>query len=376
MPWMGEGCVDISPDEQQQQMCFAPGPDSVSTPAPSDSAPADAPVSVAPASDASSNPVLASVPPAEAPPNFTPADPAQADQSPAASPDQCGPDGSTPAPGLGAPPTTGPHSQQVYPDNFVGPLQEGQQHVSDITVDGPTQLDNGIGPTTVYPDDFVGPLPPGAMHLGDYKKRVEVYSEIDHGTSQVSVNTDNFMTGPDGKPLDPNSDAGKAAAAKAAAFRSQQMGYLGEALHTDVGYGLLSDLGSAKYTTTIQRSSGATNSTGYDNPGARFSNADGTAGAGTNATVGINPDLTTFAQPGQAEQPWMTERQKYGLYHELVHAYHGVHGDTPSGSHNGTNNREFQAVGLGPYANDQYSENEFRKEMGKDLRPNYGGATW
>ena len=54
---------------------------------------------------------------------------------------------------------------------------------------------------------------------------------------------------------------------------------------------------------------------------------------------------SVLAEPGEKEQAWMSERVRYGLYHELVHAGHG------------------------PYASLPISENKIREQMGKDLRP-------
>ncbi|MFO0572392.1 MAG: M91 family zinc metallopeptidase [Polyangia bacterium] len=268
-------------------------------------------------------------------------------------------------------------STDLIPDNFVGPLQEGQHRVSDLSVDKPTVMNHGMGPVQVYPDDFVGPLPPGAMSLKDYKKRIEVYSEIAHGTSQISVDTSNFMVGADGKPLDPKSKEYAEAKAKADAFRAQTMGNLGELLRTDHGYDFMSDLGSAKHHTRIQHGTALSNETGYEgDTAARFLGDDKKPGAGCDAVISINPDLKTFAGPGEKEDPWMTERPKYGLYHEMIHAYHAVHGDTVKGKHNGINEREFQAAGLGPYAKEKFSENSIRKAMGKEERPHYSGVHW
>jgi hypothetical protein len=268
-------------------------------------------------------------------------------------------------------------SGDLIPDNFIGPLQKGQQRVSELAVDKPTVMNHGMGAVTVYPDGFIGPLPKGAMSLADYKKRMEVYSEISHGTSQVSIDTSNFMVGTDGKPLDPKSKEYADAKIKADAFRSQTMGNLGELLRTEQGYDFLSDLGSAKHHTRIEHGTADTNETGYEgNAAARFLGADGKPGAGCDAVIRIKPDLKTFAEPGEKEDPWMTERPKYGLYHEMIHAYHAVHGNTVTGTHNGINTREFQAAGLGPYATEKFSENSIREAMGKDKRPNYGGVEW
>ena len=42
----------------------------------------------------------------------------------------------------------------------------------------------------------------------------------------------------------------------------------------------------------------------------------------------MNPALKSYVALGQTEEPWMTERDKFGFYHELVHAYHDGRGDS------------------------------------------------
>ena len=262
----------------------------------------------------------------------------------------------------------------VMPNNFVGPLQKDQNRVSEIRVDAPTTLNHGLGPVNVYPDNFAGSLPPGAMRVGDYKKRVEVYSEISHGTSKVSINTDNFMVdgdpeiarvlGKPGKPFDPKSKEYAEATKRADAFKGGMMGHIGELLKTDLGLEFLEKMGSAKHSTRIEHTPGLMNETEC-----MFDKS-------SDAVIYMNPRLTTFADPGEKEQPWMTERTKYGLYHEMVHAYHAVNGDAAAGKHKDIKEREFQAVGLGRHDKERYSENAFRAAMGKPLRPSYAGVTY
>lgn len=90
----------------------------------------------------------------------------------------------------------------------------------------------------------------------------------------------------------------------------------------------------------------------------------------------MNPALTSFKLPGEKEQPWMTERVRYGMYHELVHAWHGVHGTIARGDHNRELNAEWQAVGLGQWASAPISENAIRRQMGKEERPVVGRSTY
>ena len=73
----------------------------------------------------------------------------------------------------------------------------------------------------------------------------------------------------------------------------------------------------------------------------------------------------------------MTERVQYGLYHELVHAWHGIHGTVargdvvgvgPNGQPKTVANADLQAVGLGRFANEPISENVIRGQLRKEHR--------
>jgi hypothetical protein len=146
---------------------------------------------------------------------------------------------------------------------------------------------------------------------------------------------------------------------------------LDELAHTPAGFQLLNDLvnASPKFV-TVNNWDGPRNDTHIEGDTDKaYEKKDGTPSSGTSATIGINPTLTTFAVKGEKELPWMTERVQFGLYHELVHAWHIQHGTLARGDHNGIPNAEWQAVGLGPYASSPISENKIREQMGKDLRP-------
>lgn len=93
---------------------------------------------------------------------------------------------------------------------------------------------------------------------------------------------------------------------------------------------------------------------------------------GTGSYIEIDPTNDSYETKTSGTEPWMSERVRYGLYHEMIHAYHKGKGTETSGSNAGEQNTEWQAVGLGDYKNEKYSENSIRKAMGKALRPHYG----
>ena len=157
-------------------------------------------------------------------------------------------------------------------------------------------------------------------------------------------------------------------------FRNQQIEYLKELAHTEIGFQLLSDLDASGFTVTVGSGTGG-NTTTFTN--AAFAKADGTAGAGSAATISMNPALTVYNSSDATPPAWATERAKYGLYHELVHAWHAGNGTMASESeHNGAAQNEWQALGVGPYDTLTISDNKIREAMGKGVRPGYGGMTY
>jgi NleD-like pathogen effector protein (putative zinc metallopeptidase) len=159
------------------------------------------------------------------------------------------------------------------------------------------------------------------------------------------------------------------------AFRDRRMEDLKELAQTPAGFKLLSDLDASPFKTTLVRGTADSNGAQLAMPNS-YLKPDGTPGPGFGATVRINPVVTTYADPGQKEEPWMTERQKYGFYHELVHAWHSVNGTSAPGDHQGVYNTEWQATGFGPYASAVVSDNIIRQQMGKGERPHYSGVVF
>ena len=111
---------------------------------------------------------------------------------------------------------------------------------------------------------------------------------------------------------------------------------LSELAHTDAGFQLLKDLVNAHPKWVVMNNwDGKTNQTDIDGDLQNaYEKKDGTPSLGGNAVIKMNPTLTTYATPGGKELPWMTERVQFGLYHELVHAWHIQHGTLARGLHN------------------------------------------
>jgi NleD-like pathogen effector protein (putative zinc metallopeptidase) len=157
-------------------------------------------------------------------------------------------------------------------------------------------------------------------------------------------------------------------------MRKQTIQYFDDLARTEAGFKLLSDLDASSFKTTIVPWGGEYNKTLFyreDLANAQLQR-DGKPGKGGSPEIYINSALTTFKLPGEKEQPWMTDRVRWGMYHELVHAWYGTQGTIATGSHNRELNAEWQAVGLGPWANAPISENAIRRQMGKDERPDVG----
>jgi hypothetical protein len=163
-------------------------------------------------------------------------------------------------------------------------------------------------------------------------------------------------------------------------LRRETMRYLDELAHTEAGFKLLSDLDASRFRVRISGYDGVRNDTSWSDADVvnAYERPDGTPSGGAPALIYMNPRLTTFAVRGEAEQPWMTERVRYGLYHELIHAWHGTRGTVargdvvgvgPDGKPRTIPNAELQAVGLGRFAGEPVSENVIRAQLGKEQRP-------
>jgi hypothetical protein len=141
---------------------------------------------------------------------------------------------------------------------------------------------------------------------------------------------------------------------------------------------LLNEISNSGHTITISEHPPGNGSWRPANSDARFQNADGTPGAGTNGTVRYDPNQTTMYD---GSRPWMNTTPDTILFHELAHASQGTRGmqETGTGANpsvagggGGTvNNRELQAVGLSGHGTGEWTENDYRWETGQAEREWY-----
>lgn len=188
---------------------------------------------------------------------------------------------------------------------------------------------------------------------------------IETGKSSVSIDLAYFKVTPGRE----DSESGKALIARGQSLRKEYLGYMKELAATPLGFKLLSDLDGSKHKTVLQfdLKSGDNHT--------KSAGVDATNKKGEAATIIMNPNHTYFDDnQGRRDLPWMTERQKYGYYHELVHAWRITNGTQATGrGPHGVRNAEWQATGLGPYASEPVSDNAVRRAMGKAERPEYNG---
>jgi hypothetical protein len=136
------------------------------------------------------------------------------------------------------------------------------------------------------------------------------------------------------------------------------------------GMKLLESLDKSDKTTTIRMTQpGKGNSENAENfNDGLYDTANGKPGPGTNTTVDFNPDRKKING-----EDWQTRDPAIGLGHELIHAHHDTHGTTAPAANtnyvdaNGNNRSapgyELQTVGLGPYKDNELTENKLRKDF-------------
>jgi Effector protein len=199
----------------------------------------------------------------------------------------------------------------------------------------------------------------------DAAARIALVDRIANGKSSVGIDVSQFKINP-GREDAPSAQAMFATGQR---LREQYLGYMKDLAATDAGFRLLSDLDKSAHKTVIK----------FDFKGSdNHTRSDGTGGAtngkGEAPTIIMNPNQLTFQDlKGHSDAPWMSERPKYGFYHELVHAWHISRGTQATGLTGETRNAEWQAVGFGKYADKDVNENAIRRAMGKAERPDYNG---
>ena len=278
------------------------------------------------------------------------------------------------------------------------PAQQQPSHERVRTEEDLThQVQGPLGPMSVVPDNYVGPMPNGAVRQSDYQRMTSVYGNIASGHSQVQFDTSSFFkTGPEkDKDLSLFDDpmAYLKAMGEAAQFKQQYMGYMQDLVKTPAGLKMLETLDQSKTTTKIERADpGNGNVTQATKSEDSIVQPDGSPGKGTGSRIWADPRANEWDAETchSGVQPWMTDRPRFGFYHELVHAYHNSRGDaaTSPRGHGYTQcsdpkdipwpiqETEWQTAALGPYAGNQVSENAIRAQMGVPQRPTYSGGTY
>ncbi|HEV8678710.1 MAG TPA: M91 family zinc metallopeptidase [Stellaceae bacterium] len=152
-------------------------------------------------------------------------------------------------------------------------------------------------------------------------------------------------------------------------FRQQALGALSRLAITPTGLGLLQSIDSSGKTVSIQQTGG-----GNSENAANFANGlrnpiTGAAGPGSNSVVSWNPNTVSTGPAA-----WQTRDPAVGLGHELVHSETDARGTSDGQNSNYTGadgvvrnapGYEQQAVGLGPYAGNPYTENKIRNDFNK-----------
>jgi len=155
-----------------------------------------------------------------------------------------------------------------------------------------------------------------------------------------------------------------------AAFQGQVLADLAAIRNAPTGGKLLDAINSSGKTVNIAETPGG-NSCGYSNAPARFFDASGNPGPGTDVTVSYNSKRTTIGP-----QPWETRPPAIGLAHELCHAEQAANGTMSTGMVNNDakpdpsnpgnyaqeKKREVEAVGISPNDTRAFTENKIRSE--------------
>ncbi len=240
------------------------------------------------------------------------------------------------------------------PTVLIGGLQAARigdptVHGGSIVVGFPTVMIGvaGLVGVQIVPDDFVGPLLPNQMRESEAAAALATLEAIARGQSQVKLQ---------GPPE----------------FQGQALAALARLMSRPTGRALVNDLASSSHSTTIRPTTvgNSENANNWNN--GLYNTAAGKPGPGSDNTVDWNPDKTKLNG-----EPWQERDPAVGLGHELVHSYHDVHGTTdgrnsvPYTDANGNNRAspgyELQAAGVGPNANDPYTENAIRSEHDADV---------
>ena len=161
-------------------------------------------------------------------------------------------------------------------------------------------------------------------------------------------------------------------------FRNQVIRDLEKIYDTDTGKAMLESLAKSGKKVSIIHTMSGNAIGGYTEKEARYLQADGKAGAGTNSVIRYYPSIVSLGK----EDEWDVRPPAIGLAHELIHAEQAAYGrmidgKAPNGSalklagskaKEEADIRELEAVGVPPYDTYPFSENKIRAQW-KPVQP-------
>ena len=152
-------------------------------------------------------------------------------------------------------------------------------------------------------------------------------------------------------------------------FRQAALGALSRLALTPTGLGLLESLDANGKTVTIQQTNGGNGENASNFADGLRNPVTGAPGPGSDSVVNWNPNRVSTGP-----LPWQTRDPAIGLGHELIHADTDAHGTSDGQNSNYTGadglihnapGYEQQAVGLGPYSGNPYTENNLRRDFNR-----------
>jgi uncharacterized Zn-binding protein involved in type VI secretion len=160
-------------------------------------------------------------------------------------------------------------------------------------------------------------------------------------------------------------------------YRQEALGALSRLALTPTGLGLLHSLDTSGKTITIQQTNGGNGENASNFANGLRNRITGAAGPGSNSVVNWNSKRISTGPAA-----WQTRDPAVGLGHELIHAETDAHGTSDGQNSNYTGadgvvrnapGYEQQAVGLGPYAGNSFTENKLRGDFNKPGASIFGG---
>jgi hypothetical protein len=160
-------------------------------------------------------------------------------------------------------------------------------------------------------------------------------------------------------------------------FKTKTYKALDRLAQTETGRKLIESLDAGSKTTIIKETNSGNTEIAENWDDGLYDRSNKKPGTGSNTTVKFNPDTDKIN-----EADWGTRDPAIGLGHELIHAYHDTNGTTDGrdfveyNDGNGKKKKapgyELQAVGLGEYKDNDFTENKLRKEFNDNQIGKFG----